>query len=67
MVMTARFVFRCEESMAADVEEIAARTGLPESEVIRRLIRLGMQDVEEIGDEVLFGAISDTHATSKTN
>lgn len=67
MVMTARFVFRCEEPMAVDVEEIAARTGLPTSEVIRRLIRLGVQDVEEIGDEVLFGAVSDTHATSETD
>lgn len=67
MVMTARFVFRCDDCMADTVEEIATRTGLQESEVIRRLIRLGVQDVEEIGDEVLYGAVSDTYATSETD
>jgi hypothetical protein len=67
MVMTARFVFRCNDSMAADVEDIAVRTGLPESEVIRRLIRLGVQDVDDIGDEVLFGTVSDAGATSETD
>lgn len=58
MLMTSRFVFRCEDSLAADVEEIAGRTGLSESEVIRRLIRLGLQDVDEIDDEVLFGVVA---------
>lgn len=56
--MTARFVFHCEDSLAENVEEIAGRTGLSESEVIRRLIRLGLQDIDEIDDEVLFGMVS---------
>lgn len=67
MVMTARFVFRCEDTLAADVEEIAARTGLPESEVIRRLIRLGLQDIDEIGDEVLFGPVSGPNVPNATD
>lgn len=64
MLMTARFAFRCEASMAADIEEIAERTGLREAEVIRRLIRLGLQDVDEIGDEVLFGTASGPNAAN---
>lgn len=67
MLMTARFVFRCEDPMAANVEEIADRTGLPESEVIRRLIRLGLQDIDEIDDEVLFGAVSSPNAANATD
>lgn len=62
--MTARFVFRCEDALAANVGEIADRTGLPEAEVIRRLIRLGLQDIDEIGDEVLFGTVSAPNATN---
>lgn len=58
MLMTARFVFRCEDTVAASVDEIAERTGLSEVEVIRRLVRLGLQDVEDIDDEVLFGAVA---------
>ncbi|WP_436925765.1 ribbon-helix-helix domain-containing protein [Halosimplex amylolyticum] len=58
MNMTDKITFRCQDSLAADVDEIARRTGLPESEVIHRLIRLGLQDVEEIDDEVLFGSVS---------
>jgi len=64
MAMTTRIAFRCEESLAADVEELAVRTGLPETEVIRRLIRLGLQDTDEIGDEVLFGAVSGPNAAN---
>lgn len=67
MLMTARFVFRCEDSLVANVDEIADRTGLPESEVIRRLIRLGLQDIDEIGDEVLFGAVSRPNAANATD
>lgn len=58
MLMTVRFVFRCEDSVAASVDEIAERTGLSEAEVIRRLVRLGLQDVDEIDDEVLFGDVA---------
>lgn len=58
MLMTARFVFRCEDSVATSIDEIAERTGLSEAEVLRRLVRLGLQDVDEIDDEVLFGAVS---------
>lgn len=67
MLMTARFVFHCEDSMVADVEEIAERTGLQESEVIRRLIRLGLQDIDEIDDEVLFGAVSGPKTANATD
>lgn len=64
MQMTARFAFRCEDSLVADVDEIACRTGLRESEVVRRLVRLGLQDVDEIGEEVLFGAVSGPYAAN---
>lgn len=67
MVMTACFVFRCEDSLARNVDEIAARTGLQESEVIRRLIRLGLQDVNEIGHEVLFGQVSGPNGADATD
>lgn len=58
MLMTVRFVFRCDDAVAASVDQIAERTGLSEAEVVRRLVRLGLQDVEDIDDEVLFGAVS---------
>lgn len=67
MVMTARFVFRCEDPVAADVHEIAERTGLAETEVLRRLVRLGLQDVDEIGDEVLFGAVAGPNGANATD
>ncbi|WEL18808.1 Putative antitoxins containing the HTH domain [Halorhabdus sp. SVX81] len=56
--MTDRLTFQCQDSVAADVDEIADRTGLPESEVINRLVRLGLQDIDDIDDSVLFGTIS---------
>ncbi|ACV12236.1 CopG domain protein DNA-binding domain protein [Halorhabdus utahensis DSM 12940] len=56
--MTDRLTFQCQDSLAADVDEIADRTGLPESEVINRLVRLGLQDIDDIDDSVLFGTIS---------
>ena len=56
--MTDTLTFRCQGSLATQVSEIADRTGLPESEVISRLIRLGLQDIDEIDDGVLFGTVS---------
>lgn len=64
--MTARFEFECKDSMVADIEAIVDRTGLQETEVIRRLIRLGLQDVDEIDDEVLFGAVSGSKTVNAT-
>lgn len=65
--MTARFAFQCEDSLAENVEEIAARTDLSESEVIRRLIRLGIQDIDYINDEVLFGEVSIPNTSNATD
>ncbi|WP_206425030.1 hypothetical protein [Halosimplex salinum] len=56
--MTDKITFRCHDSLAADVEEISDRTGLPETEVIHRLVKLGLQDIDEIDDDVLFGTVS---------
>lgn len=39
--------------MTTKIEDLADRTGLGTSAVVRRLIRLGYQDVEQIGDEAL--------------
>ena len=64
--MTDNSVFRCDDSLGENVEEIADRTGLSESEVIRRLIRLGLQDVDEIDDEVLFGVVSSPNTPNAT-
>lgn len=58
MKMSDKLEFRCQGSLAVTIDAIANRTGLTEYEVVQRLIRLGLQDVEEIDDEVLFGAAS---------
>jgi hypothetical protein len=52
--------------MEDSVEAIADRLDLDESEVLRRLVRLGLQDVEEIGDEVLMGAVDTPDTTAST-
>ena len=62
--MTDEPTFRCQRSIAASVSEIADRTHLPEDVVVQQLLRLGLQDVETIGDEVLFGAVSSSDAAS---
>lgn len=58
MKMTDKLLFRCQGSLAVNIDEIANRTDLSEYEVVLRLIRLGLQDIEEIDDEVLFGSVS---------
>lgn len=47
---------RVRSSVASDIGDLADRTGLSESEVIRRLLRLGLQDIGQIGDEALLAA-----------
>ncbi|MFW6434812.1 MAG: hypothetical protein ACOCY1_00380 [Halovenus sp.] len=44
---------RAEPEEVDEIEAIAERTDLHESEVVRRLVNLGLQDIREIGDEVL--------------
>lgn len=51
---------RAESEVVDEISTIADRTDLRESEVIRRLINLGLQDIREIGDEVLLNAGSQT-------
>ena len=43
--------------MEDSVEAIADRIGMDASEVLRRLVRLGLQDVDDVGDVVLMGAV----------
>lgn len=47
--------FRATAPTTQQVGDIAARTDLTESDVYRRLLQLGLADVEEIGDEILLG------------
>jgi predicted DNA-binding protein len=51
--MDGRLQVRTETEMETRVDEIATRTGLDRSEVVRRLIRLGLDDIDQIGDEAL--------------
>ncbi len=55
---------RVRSSVAGDIEDLAERAGLSESEVIRRLLRLGLQDIEQIGDEALLAAAPDKSDTT---
>jgi hypothetical protein len=61
MTLKARLNARAEEDTVADITDIAERTGLDDSEIIRRLVRLGLQDVEEIGDEALLFPADDAN------
>jgi hypothetical protein len=62
MALNGRLNARAEETTVANINMIAERTGLDDSEVIRRLVRLGLQDVAEIGDEVLLFPADDADA-----
>lgn len=53
--------------MAANIVEIADRTGLLEYEVVQRLIRLGLQGIDEIDDEMLFSAVSGPRTENLTD
>jgi predicted transcriptional regulator len=46
---------RVDDDLRAQVQAVADRTNLSESEVLRRLLRLGLEDVDECGDQVLLG------------
>lgn len=61
-----QLTFRVNGTQVDNIEGISDRTGLDKSEVSRRLLKLGLQDVEEIGDEVLFGVDVDP-ATPEAN
>ena len=49
---------RCEGTLLDHADEIADRTGLDRSQVIRRLLRLGLKDVDDCGDQVLLGEVA---------
>lgn len=51
--------FRASTDMSQRIEQISRRTGLKESEVCRRLVRLGFDDIDQIGDEALLVAAPD--------
>jgi len=55
MTYDGRLSTRCERPLLDEVDEIAERTGLDRSDVVRRLLRLGVEDVSETGDEILLG------------
>jgi len=44
---------RADSDLVDDIEDAAERTGLKKSEVIRRLLELGIEEVETAGDVAL--------------
>jgi len=48
--------FRTRSELVEDVDDIVDRTGFDRSEVLRRLVRLGLEDIDQIGDEALLVA-----------
>jgi len=57
--------FRTSENLVEQIDEIATRTGFDRSEVLRRLVRLGLEDIDQIGDEALLTAAPDRSAEEK--
>ncbi|AFH21999.1 hypothetical protein OSG_eHP14_00095 [environmental Halophage eHP-14] len=47
------FRFRASKELVEEVEAVSKRTGIDKSAVCRRLLRLGLEDIEQIGDEAL--------------
>jgi hypothetical protein len=46
----------CDDQTAADVAALADRLDLAEDEVVRRLVQLGLEDVDALGDDVVRAA-----------
>jgi len=57
--------FRASTDMTDRVEAISDRTGMDTSAVCRRLLRPGLEDVEQIGDEALLAGAPDTDDTEQ--
>lgn len=45
--MTTRYTVVCDDGQARAVEMLARRYGITEEEVLRQLIELGLDDIEE--------------------
>jgi predicted transcriptional regulator len=45
--MPTRFTVVCDDDVARDVESLATEYGLTEEEVLRQLVDLGLDEVEE--------------------
>ena len=45
--MTTRYTVVCDDGQARAVEMLARRYGIAEEEVLRQLIELGLDDIEE--------------------
>ena len=45
--MATRFTVACEDDQARAIQVLARRYGITEEEVLRQLIELGLEDIEE--------------------
>ena len=45
--MSTRFTVVCDDDQARDIEVLARRYGITEEEVLKQLIELGLEDLEE--------------------
>ena len=54
--MDNEMTFRVPDHVADTIEEIAETVGSDEGDVARRLLNLGLRDVDDVGTKVLFGS-----------
>ena len=47
--MSTRFAVRCDDDQARTVTRLASRYGITEEEVVKQLIDLGLESLEETG------------------
>ena len=45
--MSTRFTVACEDDQARAIEQLARRYGISEEDVVRQLIEVGLEDIEE--------------------